>query len=95
MVRGYEAGKIYCGDIGGGNMTINGKRNFNHNGKKYYIQNLPKADIIGNKKYNIAIVENGIYRIAYNKLGWTMEKFETIKDAQRYVRDYDFLLETF
>lgn len=77
-------------------MTINGKRNFTHNGKKYYIADLPQADRDKSEgdKYYITIVEDDRYRIAFNNIGWNVERFKTIKDAQRYVRDWDFLLAT-
>ena len=41
-------------------MTINGKRNFTHNGKKYYIADLPQADRDKSEgdKYYITIVED-------------------------------------
>lgn len=77
-------------------MTINGNRRFNYNGKKYLIQDLPKQDRTDGKKYFITVdAGDGFFKIAYNVTGWTMEKFSTIKDAQRYVRNWDFLLDTF
>lgn len=75
-------------------MTINGKRDFTYNGKKYHIQDLPKQDRTDGMKYCICFVINGLYRLAYNNIGWNIEKFATIKDAQRYVRDWDFILDT-
>ena len=77
-------------------MTINGKRNFKYNGKQYQVVDLMKADRENGKKYAVAIVnENGFARLAYNIFGWELEKFSTIKEAQRYVRDWDFALDTF
>ena len=76
-------------------MTINGNRRFNYNGKRYFIQDLPKADRADGKKYFITCDVNGIWRTAYNNITWNIEKFRTIKEAQRYVRDLDFLLDTF
>lgn len=76
-------------------MTINGKRDFTFNGKKYHVQDLPKQDRTEGKKYCICFVIKGFYVLAYNKIGWNIEKFASIKDAQRYVRDYDFLLDVF
>lgn len=76
-------------------MTINGKRYFTYNGKKYYIANLPKQDRIEKKKYYVCFVtEDGFFKSAYNRFGWELEKFETIKQAQIYVRDWDFALDT-
>lgn len=76
-------------------MTINGKRNFKYNGKRYHIMNLPKQDQEGKKKYCISFVDdNGFIKLAYNNIGWALEKFETIKEAQRYVRDWDWILDT-
>lgn len=74
-------------------MTINGQRRFSFNGKKYFIQDLPKADVVDGRKYYITVYENGWWKIAY-AFGVDIQKFETIKDAQRYVRDWDFTLET-
>ena len=45
-------------------MTINGKRDFTYNGKKYHIQDLPKQDRTDGKKYCICFVINGLYRLA-------------------------------
>lgn len=76
-------------------MRIDGRRRFKYNGRKYQIMNLPKADMEGKKKYYIAfVVEGGFYKVAYNNICWNMEKFETIKEAQIYVRNWDFLLDT-
>lgn len=75
-------------------MTINGKRSFSYNGVKYYVQDLAGADRTDDNKYYVCIVKDGWYNIAYNKLNWRMDKFKTIKEAQRYVRDFDFLLDT-
>ena len=76
-------------------MTINGNRRFNFNGKRYFIQDLPKQDREYGKKYFITFDVNGIWKTAYNNICWNIEKFATIKDAQRYVRNWDFLLDTF
>lgn len=76
-------------------MTINGNRRFNYNGKKYFIQDLPKQDRVDGKKYFITFEQNGFFKVAYNNITWNIEKFRTIKEAQRYVRDLDFLLDTF
>ena len=76
-------------------MTINGRRNFTYNGKKYRVMNLCKQDLEGNRKYFVSILQsNGFYSPAHNVAGWDLVKFETIKDAQRYVRDWDFMLDT-
>ena len=76
-------------------MTINGKRDFTYNGKKYHKTDLPKADRVDDKKYFISFVDaNGIYKPAYCNIGWELEKFKTIKEAQRYVRDWDWTLDT-
>lgn len=77
-------------------MTINGRRNFVYNGKKYYVQDNPKK---GRQRetdnyYLMEVEESGTMEILYEKIGWEIPKFETIKEAQRYVRDWDFMLET-
>ena len=76
-------------------MTINGKRIFTYNGRKYNVQNLLKADKRNDKeKYYLQIEVNGFWKTAYNNIGWGVEHFTTIKEAQRYVRDWDFILDT-
>lgn len=71
-------------------MTINGNRRFNYNGKKYYVQN----SIDGKGKYFLCLIdERGFLQTLYNICGWEVEYFNTIKDAQRYVRDLDFTLD--
>ena len=75
-------------------MTINGNRRFNYNGRRYLIQDLPRQDRTGNNKYFITFEKDGIFQTAYNNIVWNIEKFATIKDAQRYVRNWDFLLDT-
>lgn len=77
-------------------MTINGRRNFTNNGRRYYVQNNPKY---GRKRetdnyYLTEADESGTMKILYENIGWEIPKFETIKEAQRYVRDCDFMLET-
>lgn len=77
-------------------MTINGRRSFTNNGRRYYVQNNPKY---GRKRetdnyYLTEVDESGAMKILYENIGWEIPKFETIKEAQRYVRDWDFMLET-
>lgn len=68
-------------------MIINGKRKFNYNGRRYLIQKDPKG------YYITAETDNGTYGLLYNIYNWNIEYFKTIKDAQRYVRDWDFVLD--
>ena len=75
-------------------MTINGKRDFKYNGVRYRVQNLMKQDRKGKEKYYLMMEKNGFLQPAYNNIGWELEHFTTIKEAQRYVRDWDFLLDT-
>lgn len=77
-------------------MTINGRRNFSFNGRKYYVQNNPKKGRANEKDnyYLMEVEESGKMEILYEKFGWAIPMFETIKEAQRYVRSWDFLLET-
>lgn len=77
-------------------MTINGRRNFTNNGRRYYVQNNPKY---GRKRENdnyylTEVDESGNTKILYENIGWEIPKFETIKEAQRYVCEWDFMLET-
>ena len=76
-------------------MTIDGRRVFTYNGRKYMVQNLQQADKRNDKeKYYLTVECNGFWKTAYNNIGWDVEHFNTIKDAQRYVRDWDFILDT-
>lgn len=76
-------------------MTINGKRTFKYNGRKYRIENMYKQDAKPGMKYFItAEDENGLWKSMYNTAGWNIEQFRTIKDAQRFVRAWDFMLES-
>ena len=69
-------------------MTINCNRRFIYNGIKYYIQT------IGKKQYSISRIEkDGRFTQLYNNIVWDMPIFDNIKDAKRYVRDWDFTLE--
>ena len=72
-------------------MRITSGRKFSYNGRKYYIQNTGHKE--KNQKYMIQEVRDGRYICLCNKLGYDMPTFETIKDARRYVRDWDFTLE--
>ena len=84
-------------------MTINGKRNFKFNGKKYQVMNMYEADRKNpeiNKdpknKYSLAVAdENGIWRNCVSRYNLDGVFFKTIKEAQRYVRDWDFTLTVF
>lgn len=57
------------------------------------VQNLPKQERKGKEKYYLTVEKNGSLKPAYNNIGWELEHFETIKDAQRYVMDWDFILD--
>lgn len=74
-------------------LTINGRRQFRYNGRKFYVTDLLKADRKDGLKYYVREVDaDGMYHTLYNALGCVIEKFTTIKEAQRYVRDWDFLM---
>ena len=74
-------------------LTINGRRQFRYNGRKFYVTDLLKADRTDGRKYYVQEVgEDGRFHIMYNALGCEIEKFATIKDAQRFVRNWDFLM---
>lgn len=78
-------------------FRIDGRREFCYNGRKFRVQNLCEADKKTPKeKYYLTVREkkDGYFSPAYNNTSWNLEHFETIKDAQRYVRDWDFMLET-
>lgn len=77
-------------------MTINGRRNFTYNGRKYHVENNPKYGRMRetDNYYLTEVDEFGNTKILFENIGWDMPMFETIKEAQRYVRDWDFMLET-
>lgn len=68
-------------------LKIDGRRTFVYNNKHYRIQNLPAKDRTDGKKYYITVLNNNIYMCCY--MMGELPKFKTIKDAQRYVRDWD------
>lgn len=75
-------------------MTINGRRNFTYKGRKFYVQDNPKRGR-KNDDDNYFLSEeweNGMLYILYERYSYDIPKFKTIKDAQRYVRDYEFLI---
>lgn len=78
-------------------MTINGRRRFMSNtGRRYIVQNLMKQDRerYPGKNYYMLVAEKGSSRYKVC-LGYTlnMELFTTIKEAQRYVRDWEFTIQ--
>lgn len=77
-------------------MTINGRRNFTYNGRKYHVENNPKYGRMRetDNYYLTEVDESGNTKILFENIGWDMPKFETIKEAQWYVREWDFMLET-
>lgn len=72
-------------------LRITGKRRFNYKGNRYFVQDCPRPSETG--KYIATIWTGKGWSILYN---WDMsiEKFRTIKDAQRYIRDNWDILET-
>lgn len=77
-------------------MTINGNRKFNFNGKSYYVQTNPKSNRESeNDNYYLTLVtDSGMSLVLYNCCGWDVPKFKTIKEAQKYVVDWEFVLVT-
>ena len=79
-------------------MTINGRRAFrSDSGKRYLVTDLYKQDLEPGKGYRyymmVAENANATYRICYN-LSLKMLKFSTIKEAQKYVRDWEGIIQT-
>lgn len=74
-------------------LIIRNTRSFTYNGRKYYIADLDSKNIQSTgMKYFITQVIDGTYKIMYNCINWELPKFKTLKDAMRYVRDYDSFL---
>lgn len=65
-------------------MTINGRRNFKHNGNRYCVQDAIGKDREKGKYYLTIIDGNGFNKVVYDCL-YDMLFFATIKDAQRAV----------
>ncbi len=59
----------------------------------YYVQNASGRDREKGKYYLSRLAENGMYVFVANKLDWNGLFFDTIKDAQRFVRDWDCLID--
>lgn len=72
------------------NLKITSGRNFTFHNRKFRVADLPKADQKGNKKYMIQeITKDGSCNLMYNAIGWELLKFPTIKEARRWVRDWE------
>ena len=66
-------------------------RNFTYNGRKFRVSNLLKADMKDGNKYMLdEIREGGRTELMYNSVGWELLKFKTIKDARKWVRDWEW-----
>lgn len=78
-------------------MTINGRRKFRSNaGKRYMVTDLYKQDTEAGKYRYYMMVAGGPgknYKICYGSM-LNMLKFRTIKEAQRYVRDWECVIQT-
>lgn len=72
-------------------LRITSVRNFTYHGRKFMVGNLCKADIKDGKKYCLYEVEkDDSLELMHNSIGWDLLKFKTIKDARRWVRDWDW-----
>ncbi len=76
-------------------MTINGRRKFRSTtGKRYLVTDLYKQDMRDGYRYYMMVANNaGNYKICYSSM-LEILKFRTIKEAQRYVRDWEFIIKT-
>ena len=71
---------------GGIEMTVNGRRSFTCNGRKFFVQDTPKQDKrTEDDNYYLTMMVNGLCKIAYLPPCWDPQHFRTIKDAQRFV----------
>lgn len=68
------------------------KRRFSYNGRRYMVQNRPDKGP-AEKYYLCEVLPSGVLAPLYNKFGWRLEYFKTIKEAQAYVKYWDFTLE--
>ena len=61
------------------------KRRFSYNGRRYMVQNRPDKGP-AEKYYLCEVLPGGVLAPLYNKFGWRLEYFKTIKEAQVYVK---------
>ena len=72
-------------------LKITSGRNFTFHNRKFRVADLPKADQSDNKKYMIQeITKDGSSNLMYNSIGWELLKFPTIKEARRWIRDWEW-----
>lgn len=79
-------------------MTINGRRTFrSKENRRYRVVDLYKQDRVADpdKRYYMLVSEpnSDHYKVCLS-YSLDMLKFETIKEAQRYVRDWEFAIQT-
>lgn len=76
-------------------MCINGKREFSFNGRRYRVFDLSSREkAVSGKKYGLMFKPDGddFYHIAQTAAGFEVLMFSTIKEAQRYVEGWDFMI---
>ena len=72
-------------------LKITSGRNFSFHNRKFRVADLPKADRTDGKKYMIQeITKDGSCSIMYNSINWEMLKFPTIKEARRWISDWEW-----
>ena len=72
-------------------LKITSGRNFTYNDRKFHVSDLLKADMKDGNKYMLKeIRECGRTELMYNSIGWELLKFKTIKDARRWVRNWEW-----
>lgn len=72
-------------------LKITSGRNFSFHNRKFHVADLPKADQKDGEKYMIQeIMKDGSYSIMHNSINWEMLKFPTIKEARRWVSDWEW-----
>lgn len=72
-------------------LSITSGRSFTYNGRKYHVSDLPKSDQKDGNKYCIdEVMKDGRFELMHCSIGWDLLKFKTIKDARRWIRDWDW-----
>lgn len=74
-------------------MKLNSNRNFRGlDGKRYQVNNQPgKCE----KKYVLRVFKNGWWELCFNSITQDVLQFATIRDAQKYVRDWSNCITTY
>lgn len=73
-------------------LKITSGRNFSFHNRRFHVADLPKADQKDGEKYMIQEItkDGSSCNIMYNSINWEMLKFPTIKEARRWISDWEW-----